>query len=181
MDDEQERRFTAMFSWFAPRVFGYVRRRCDAAMAEDVVADTFLTAWRLRENIPDEPLPWLLVIARNALGNRQRSLRRADRLQAALAGIEQLAAQKPAVEEVIVDRSVVLHAVGSLSRDEREAVLLVAWDGLSQRDAARVADCSPGTLSRRLARARRRLSRALNAHLDHAIEPSGVRPLEESS
>lgn len=57
MDEEQTRQSTAMFQRYASRVFGHVRRRADRAMAEDVVADVFLTAWRLREDVPNDPLP----------------------------------------------------------------------------------------------------------------------------
>lgn len=180
-DEDAARRFSALFQTYSPRVFGYCRTRSDQSMAEDAVADTFLTAWRLREDIPDDPLPWLLVLARNALANRQRSLRRTERLRAALAGMERLAADHPAAEDVAMDRATVLRAMATLSAGERDAVLLVAWDGLTQADGARVAGCSLRTFNARLSRARHRLSGAMSPDPDSGTEFSGVRPLEETS
>ena len=56
-----------------------------------------------------------------------------------------------------------LTALAELSELEREAVLLVAWDGLANRDAAAVAGCSLRAFEVRLSRARARLDRATNS------------------
>lgn len=149
-----------LFRSFATRVYGYVRLRSTPDIADDVVADTFLTAWRLRESVPDDPMPWLLVIARNALANRQRSARRGTRLVVAMASVAELAHHAAAAEDIAVDRAAVLAALASLCPEDREALLLVAWDGLTTADAATVAGCSQRTLARRLSRARRQLDSA---------------------
>lgn len=52
-------------------------------------------------------------------------------------------------------------AFGRLSGDDREALALVAWDGLTPAKAARSLGCSPVAFRVRLHRARRRLARAL--------------------
>ena len=52
-------------------------------------------------------------------------------------------------------------ALASLRERDREALMLVAWDGLDHRTAATVMGCSTGSLTVRLHRARRRLARAL--------------------
>lgn len=181
MSEDDALRFSALFQRYGPRVFSYCRSRSDRSIAEDAVADTFLTAWRLRDDIPDDPLPWLLVLARHALANRLRSLRRSDRLRAALAGIERLATDHPAAEDVVVDRSTLLHAVAQLTPGERDAVLLIAWDGLTQQDAARVAGCSLRTFTARLGRARRRLDRAMYPQPGRTIERPSALPAEEPS
>jgi RNA polymerase sigma factor (sigma-70 family) len=154
-------RFTAMFDDLAPRVYAYARRRCDAASAQDVVADTFLIAWRRRDDLPAEPLPWLLVVARNTLANRRRHQVRQDRLVEAAGRLAVLAGPAAAAEQVVVDRDAVLAAIDSLSDREREAVLLVAWDGLRNAGAAQVAGCSTRAFEVRLSRARARIGRAL--------------------
>ncbi|MBN9611805.1 MAG: RNA polymerase sigma factor [Actinobacteria bacterium] len=143
-----------LFRRYANRVYGYVRLRTTPEIADDVVADTFLTAWRLRDRIPEEPLPWLLVVAHNMLANRHRAVGRSTRLVVAMARVEQLAGYQPAAEDAVVARDEVLGVLARLTDDERGAVLLVAWDGLSHRDAAAVAGCSERTLARRLRRAR---------------------------
>ncbi len=142
-----------LFRRYANRVYGYVRLRTTPEIADDVVADTFLAAWRLRDRIPDEPLPWLLVVARNMLANRHRAVGRSLRLVVAMARVEQLAGHQPPAEDAVVARDEVLGALARLMDDERDAVLLVAWNGLSHRDAA-AAGCSERTSARRLRRAR---------------------------
>jgi DNA-directed RNA polymerase specialized sigma24 family protein len=49
-----------------------------------------------------------------------------------------------------------------LSESDREAICLVAWEGLSNADAARAAGCSAATFDARISRARKRLARALD-------------------
>lgn len=151
-----------LFRSHASRVYGYVRLRAPADLADDVVSDTFLTAWRLRDSVPADPLPWLLVIARNALANRQRSQRRGARLVVAMATVERFARQEQSADDAALQREAALAALARLGADEREAILLTAWDGLCLRDAARVADCSGRTFARRLARAREQLHQALD-------------------
>lgn len=172
-----------LFRSFAARVYGYVRLRTTADLADDVVADTFVTAWRLRESVPDDPLRWLLVIARNALANRQRSARRGTRLVVAMANVDRLAHHAAAAEDIAVDRAAVLAALAGLRPEDREALLLVAWDGLTTADAAAVAGCSERTFARRLRRARSRLDAAAFGHQaapDPADMPSIPNPSEDS-
>ncbi len=151
-----------MFDELAPRVYGYARRQCDAATAQDVVSDTFLVAWRRRDDIPEPPLPWLLVVARNTIANRHRHERRQDRLTETLGHLDRVAAPAASADRDVVERETMLRALAELSDLEREALLLVAWDGLTNREAARVAECSVRAFEVRLSRARARLSRAID-------------------
>jgi DNA-directed RNA polymerase specialized sigma24 family protein len=74
-------RFEACFRHNYGRVLAYVLRRTgDRTVAEDVAAETFLVAWRRRELLPDDALPWLLATARNLVLNQHRSRRRRDRV-----------------------------------------------------------------------------------------------------
>jgi RNA polymerase sigma-70 factor (ECF subfamily) len=56
-------------------------------------------------------------------------------------------------------------AFATLSEREREAIRLVAWEGLSHEDAARVVGCRPNTFTVRLSRARAKLARELDPDL----------------
>lgn len=159
--DRDVARFSAMFDSLSPRVFAYARRQCDLASAEDVVADTFLVAWRRRTDLPDPPLPWLLVVARNTMANRRRGQRRQDRLADTVAHLERVAGAAASAEQGILERETMLAAVADLSELEREALLLIAWDGLTNSEAATVAGCSVRAFEVRLSRARARLSRAI--------------------
>ena len=59
---------------------------------------------------------------------------------------------------LVVNRQVLLDALRRLSDEEREALLLVGWDGLDHTSAAVVAGCSTPAFTKRLSRARQRLT-----------------------
>jgi RNA polymerase sigma-70 factor (ECF subfamily) len=82
--DTPEDRFEALYAEHYGRVLAYVLRRAPAAVASDVVADVFLVAWRRLEQVPDDPVPWLLGVARKTLANERRSGRRRAALVDAL-------------------------------------------------------------------------------------------------
>ncbi|MGI8416399.1 MAG: RNA polymerase sigma factor [Nakamurella sp.] len=180
-DAVQVAEFRAMFERTSSRVYAFARRQVDATTAEDVVADVYLVAWRRRVELPADPVPWLLVTARNAVRNHWRTRGRQDRVQAALAGVAHLAATSAAVDGVVVDRAVMVSALSALSPTDREALLLVAWDGLDRGAAAAVAGCTPATFAVRLHRARRALHRQLQTAdtIDDEITPSMLRTTED--
>ena len=70
---EDHAAFERLFRAHLPAVRAYARRRIDATTAEDVVAETFVVCWRRLDDVPDDPLPWLLGVARRCLANRRRS------------------------------------------------------------------------------------------------------------
>ncbi|WP_460629062.1 RNA polymerase sigma factor [Intrasporangium mesophilum] len=161
--DDDTARLEELFRAHAPRLFAYARRHAPADAADDVVSETFLVAWRRRSELPDEPLPWLLVVARNLLANQRRAGARADRLWLATVRSQwHLHAAAPA-EDAVVERDRYVDALESCTRPEREALLLVAWDGLSVADAAAVAGCSPRAFTVRLSRARARMRARLDS------------------
>src|SRR5437764_1646715 len=73
---DREAKLTGIFQAYAGRVYGYARRRAPAEDAQEVVAETFLVTWRRLDDVPAEPLPWLLNVARKVLANRRRASRR---------------------------------------------------------------------------------------------------------
>src|SRR5207248_267744 len=85
---------------------------------------------------------------------------RQDRLKNALGRLAHLATPTAGADQQVVERAHLLEALTTLSELEREALLLVAWDGLSGPDAAKVAGCSLRAFEVRLSRARARLTRA---------------------
>ncbi|WP_052462510.1 RNA polymerase sigma factor [Nigerium massiliense] len=147
--------FGAMFEATSARVYAYARRHADADTAPDVVAEVYLIAWKRRDKVPDEPVPWLIVTARNVLHRHWRTRSRQQRLATELAGIEALATASSADGD---DRQALVTAFSRLSEADRETLLLVGWDGLTPQQAAGVVGCSPNTFAARLSRARRRLT-----------------------
>ena len=79
---DRQARFEQLYRAHAGAVRAYaVRRARSDAIADDVVSDVFLVVWRRLDDVPDRPVPWLLLIARRALANRRRSGRRAAALR----------------------------------------------------------------------------------------------------
>ena len=154
-------RFTAMFREHYPFVLAFVSRRIDPARAHDVVADTFTTAWRHFDRLPAQPLPWLYRVARNSLANELRADRRQNRVAAKIAG-HGLEPEPDHAVSVVADTGL-RQALGRLSPADREALLLIGWEGLDHDAAATVLGCSTVTFKVRVHRARRRLAKLLAA------------------
>jgi RNA polymerase sigma factor (sigma-70 family) len=161
MPDEDERRvrFEQIFAQSYRPVRAYVTRRAPDGAVEDVLSEVFLVAWRRLDSIADDPLPWLFGVARRVLANQFRSERRRgallDRLRLG-AGFDDPGWQTPAAL-----RSELAAAISALSAPEREALLLVAWEGLTAERAAQAVGCSPSAFRVRLHRARRHVAAAL--------------------
>src|SRR5580700_11177555 len=159
-------RFGAVFDRHATAIHGYVARRLGRDAADDLVAETFLVAFRQRASYePDQSSarPWLYGIATRLVSRRRREEVRFFRA-IARSGIDPAA---DPVAEPVADEGArradaqMLHrrlagALAALPVADREALLLIA-DGLSHQEAAQALGVPPGTLSSRLARARRKL------------------------
>lgn len=145
----------AMYAATADRLMACCLRHAGPQGAEDAVAETYAVAWRRRHQLPDDALPWLIVTARNCIHSQRRSARRQSQLSDRIAGLSQLAASPADVG--VQRRDEILTALDWLPEDDREALLLIAWDGLSVRDAAQVLGTTPGALRVRIHRARARL------------------------
>lgn len=158
-------RFEALYRSHYAAIVRFVARRIDAARAEEVVADTFATAWRRLDDVPADPLPWLYVVARNLLSGEHRAAASSRDKAANVALVTSLdLGRDPA--DAVAERDRVLRAFATLSEADREALRLIAWEGLDHRDAARVAGTSRAAFTMRVARARRRLATVLS-ELDH--------------
>src|SRR5690348_10202663 len=141
-------------------VLAYALRRTSRDDAADVVAETFLVAWRRLDDVDEQSeLPWLYAVARRVL----LSQRRATRRQQAIA--ERVAAAFPEPPETPPGSPRLLEALTSLSEAEREVLMLAAWEELSSSEAARVVGCSATAYRIRLHRARRRLRERLDSRV----------------
>jgi RNA polymerase sigma-70 factor, ECF subfamily len=158
---DAQARFDALYREHAGEVRRYVRRRWDTQSADDVVADVFVVAWRRLGDVPDDPLPWLLGVARRTLANRRRSDAREHALRDRITA-EQFRATATGETDARAGEAVWV-ALSTLSERDREALLLVAWEGLSTARAARVVGVRANTFAARLYRARRRFANTLRA------------------
>ena len=134
-----------------PRLLRYAQRHVGWELAQDIAAETFQIAWRKWDKLPPEKFPWLVGTARKVIGNHVRATIRRRRLATRLALYAEVTADS-SVESGA--RMEALHRLAGLSELEREALLLVAWDGLSTDAAAEVLGISPATFRKRVSRAR---------------------------
>jgi RNA polymerase sigma factor (sigma-70 family) len=172
--DQRRRRFEELYAENQGRVFGYVLRRTDHADdAADLIAETFLTAWRRLDDIPagDEARLWLYGVARRVLANRRRGDRRRYELAARLR-IELASAHGPL--EYTGELAEVAAAFRRLADGDREVLALEGWEGLDPAGIAAVLGCSRNAARIRLHRARRRLSAELAGGVSGA-QPTGSR------
>ncbi|HET7018638.1 MAG TPA: sigma-70 family RNA polymerase sigma factor [Streptosporangiaceae bacterium] len=160
-----EERFNALYGAHYRAVLSYAARRTDPDTARDVVAETFLIAWRRLDSVPADAAqvePWLYGVARRVLANAERSQRRTQRLAAR--AVQEIADESLADPALVVsERHRVLQALQRMPETEREALRLVGWDGLDLAGAALAMGCSRSAMAVRLHRARRRLESELRA------------------
>lgn len=124
--------------------------------AEDVVAETFVVAWRRLTDLPTgAQRPWLLGIARRVLANQHRALGRRARHAAAMPP-DLRAAPTPAGLDAELRQ-----ALDALRPADRELLELVAWEGMGPAELGVVLGISPNAAAIRLHRARRRFADAL--------------------
>jgi RNA polymerase sigma-70 factor (ECF subfamily) len=162
-DPEAIARFTTLYDQHSRQVYAYAVSRAGRQLAEEVVSDVFLITWRRLADVPTPALPWLLTVARNVVIDQFRA---AARRQSVAAELQTWTAEPQAayadVADQVTERLTVLTALAALSEADRELLTLLAWQGLTPRQAAEVVGCSTPTLFVRLHRARRRLEHALN-------------------
>jgi RNA polymerase sigma-70 factor (ECF subfamily) len=160
-------------------ILAYALRRVeDREDAADVVAETFLIAWRRLDEVPagTEARLWLYAVARRVIANLHRSERRRTRLGGRLA--ESLRTEL-ATHSAPGEAAEVLRGVGKLGDEDRELLLLVSWEGLSPSEAAKVLEVSSLAVRSRLHRARRRL-RVLMEDGKTTAQPSPELDTEEA-
>lgn len=155
--------FGVLFDRYFTEIHGYVARRLGDEAADDIAAETFLTAFRKRGQFdPGQGLVrgWLYGIATKHMSRYRRHAARACRALERVPG--------PAPDEGHADRVAdrvtagalrrqLAGALAELSRGDREVVLLIALAGLSHAEVAAALGIPYGTVGSRLNRARRKL------------------------
>ena len=168
-DPEQ---FALLYQRHAPRLYRYVARRLGPQIADDIVAEVFLHAFRQRAGYdagyPDAR-PWLYGIATRLVGRHRRAeIRQYRALERT--GVDQVAESFTDAVDARVSAACeyrrLAGALAALPAAYRDALLLVAWAGLSYDEAALTLGVPVGTVRSRLSRARARLRRQLEAEAD---------------
>jgi RNA polymerase sigma factor (sigma-70 family) len=162
---DREERFSELYRTHCDAVLRYAWRRTELETARDVVAETFLVAWRRLDAVPPDERkarPWLYGVARRVLANAERARRRTERVAGKL-GDQPRSDCAPDVAAAVTERARLAQALARLRPSDQEVLRLIGWEELGLAEAAMVMGCSRSTMAVRLHRARRRLERALEA------------------
>ncbi len=157
--------FGVIFERHYDAVHGYLQRRLDANLADELAAQTFLVAFDGRSRFDrsrSESRPWLFGIATNLAHNHRRHELVELRTLAAMrpengAGIDGVEARVDAERM----RSLLAGALADLPTEESDVLCLLVWAELSQTEIADALAIPLGTVKSRLSRARGRLQSAL--------------------
>lgn len=147
-----------LYERHAPAVFRYLARRAGLPVAEDLLSEVFIAALsassRVTAHDSGSALPWLYGIGLNVLHRHFRQP------QPAVGVTPDFGMDWDAVDDRLVawgERGRLRAALSVLTDSDRELLLLVGWEGLSQAEAATALGISPGAARVRLHRARKRV------------------------
>jgi RNA polymerase sigma-70 factor (ECF subfamily) len=154
-----------LYERYSSRILGYCRRRLSSREeAEDAVQHTFLNAYRsLRTGVvPHAEAAWLYKIAENVCRERRRSAWRRSRFEVVSEDGEMrnaVAAPRREQDEL----AGLADALAELTPNQRRAILLREWQGLSYREIAAELETTQAAVETLLFRARRSLARKLDS------------------
>ena len=159
-------RFDKIYEAHHRQILAYCLRRTSHDEAYSATNEVFEAAWRRSADVPtgDGTLPWLYGVARRVLAHQRRSAARFSRLTTKAAGYARPHQHEP--DHVVVQRheyEMVCGAVNRLSPDDKEMLLLSAWEGLTHAQIADSMNLSLAAVDKRLARAKKRLKRQYDA------------------
>lgn len=162
--------FGIIFDRYFPEIHRYIARRLGPDAADDLAAETFLTAFHKRRRFDASRgivRGWLFGIATNHISRYQRSAARASR---AMARTPPPPVRDEGHADQVIDQvtaaaflSDLSATLAELNEGDREVLLLVALGGLSHAEIAAALGIPYGTVGSRLSRARGRLRAALGA------------------
>ncbi len=177
--------FNAIVDMYQGQVYGVALRMVrDAALAEDLAQEAFISAYRnLNQYRGGSFKAWLLRITRNAtLDALRKSQRRpSESLDENMIAFEaELVSPEATPDEAVLNAELGDHikdVMADLHPDQRMALVLIDVEGLSYEEAAETMAVSIGTVKSRLSRARGRMREALLA--DPELLPSQFRQVSE--
>jgi len=163
--------FDAWFRDHREAVYRYVRFRvATREVAEDVTSEVFMKALRSLHRYDQNrasPRTWLLRIARNAVTDHLRALKRRGSLHVSLDRVPDLVADVPSQEERVVREERIqrlLNGSQTLRRADQEILSLRYGSGLDNGEIAEHLGISNNAVAVRLHRALKRLKAAVDRH-----------------
>ncbi|HET9738024.1 MAG TPA: sigma-70 family RNA polymerase sigma factor [Solirubrobacteraceae bacterium] len=152
-----------LYERHAARIHGYCLHQLGSREeAEDAVQTTFMNAFRaLRKGVvPEAEAAWLFKIAENVCLSRRRSSWRRNRIEspADFAAIEEIVPGPNRQRDELIG---IEDALASMPEQQRRAILLREWQGLSYREIAAELELSQSAVETLIFRARRSLAQGL--------------------
>lgn len=161
MERINERQMLRLMGTYGPSLVGMCTLLLrDEHLAQDIVQETFIRAWKKDDLRPETERAWLTRVAVNLCRDEQRSrwFRHVDRRLTP----EELPipADAPQVASDLLDR------VHRLPVKEREVIVMHYWNDMSPEEIAHMLNIDRATVFRRLARGRKRLKIELEGGSD---------------
>lgn len=156
MGSSRDERFRRLVRENSPAVGNYLRRRLHPltpADLDDLVEETMLVVWRRIDDVPREAeLPWMIGVARNVLRNARRRQHRRSAFESTLVPRP----SDPSAEDYVIADTSVREALVALNDDDREILMLNAWDGLDTEALGTALSITANAAAVRLSRAQAR-------------------------
>jgi RNA polymerase sigma-70 factor (ECF subfamily) len=157
----KEKRFDTLVDAYSTRLYRYAYWLCgDRDVAEDLLQETFMRAWRALDSLRDESAAktWLFTIA------QRENARRFNRDKPAMIEYDD---STPAFEiencpEHVVERELMQRAIMSLKLDYREPLVMQILGGFTCEEIALALNLNKGVVMTRLFRAKRKLGDLLS-------------------
>lgn len=158
----KRKRYEELVRLYQSELYRFAYWLCqDPSVAEDLVQETFLRAWRSLDSLQDQKAvkPWLLTIL------RRENARRFERKQFDYADVDNdtLVDSKSASLDDSMEQTVVQRQISQLATEYREPLLLQVVMGCSGEEIAEILELNKNTVMTRLYRARHQLKEALSA------------------
>lgn len=131
----------------------------DRSDAEDVVQQTFVSAWRSRSKYSSDKGPlsaWIVTIARRRVSDRLEARNRAGRIQDA---VEATTSDEPVSAPVdsVVDRILLADEIAALGQPQQRILELAFYQDLTHGQIASLLDLPLGTVKSHIRRSLNRL------------------------
>jgi RNA polymerase sigma-70 factor (ECF subfamily) len=154
-------RYEALVKALHGDLFRYAYWLChDKHVAEDLVQETFLRAWRALDSLKDEKAAksWLITIL------RRENSRRFERKQFDMSEYEEatITDTKSASSEQEIENYWLREKIAQMPKEYREPLVLQIIGGFSGEEIAKQLDLNKNTVMTRLFRARNQLKEALD-------------------
>jgi len=165
--------FDALYKRFSPSLYGMAYRIMnDAKEAEDVLQEGFTYIWRKASTydpIRSSPFAWAVMITRNKAIDRLRVRQRLEKLREKVTSEESFYPDKDetsAEEPTLRERGVLVRsALQQIPLEQRQALELSFFGGLTHEQIAERLDTPLGTIKARIRRGLLRLRDSLNEAL----------------